>query len=66
MSQNQHDDAKHVRIITRDDLPLCCPMPNDPLWNQHPRVYLPIEDAGGSVACSYCGQVYLLKEDPKK
>jgi len=31
------------------------------LWNSHPRVYLPIEDAG-EATCPYCGAVYVLKD----
>jgi len=47
--------------ITSKDLPLHCPMPNMSLWNSHPRVYLPIEDAG-EATCPYCGAVYVLKD----
>jgi len=47
--------------ITGKDLPLHCPMPNMSLWNSHPRVYLPIEDAG-EATCPYCGAVYVLKD----
>jgi uncharacterized Zn-finger protein len=42
------------------DLPLCCPMPGMPLWNSHPRVYLPIE-ATGQARCPYCGAEFVLK-----
>lgn len=47
--------------ITAKDLPLACPLPNQPVWNAHPRVYLPIEDHGGKIACPYCSTVYVLK-----
>jgi uncharacterized Zn-finger protein len=31
------------------------------LWNSHPRVYLPIENAAnGEAQCPYCGAVYVL------
>jgi uncharacterized Zn-finger protein len=30
--------------VSRKDLPLSCPLPDAPVWNMHPRVYLPIED----------------------
>ena len=49
-------------VITVDDLPLSCPMPNMPLWDAHPRVYLPIEEAG-EVVCPYCNSVYTLKRE---
>ncbi len=47
--------------ITRADLPLHCPMKGTPLWNMHPRVYLPIEESGEE-RCPYCGAVYVLKD----
>ena len=45
--------------VSRADLPLSCPMPNQKLWNSHPRVYLPIEETG-TVTCPYCGTIYRL------
>ncbi|BCU07366.1 zinc-finger domain-containing protein [Allochromatium tepidum] len=47
--------------VTRRDLPLCCPRPDAPVWNMHPRVYLPIEDDPHHEAvCPYCGAGYRL------
>ncbi len=54
-------NAKNCYEVTRDDLPLSCPMPGMSLWNSHPRVYLPIEDTG-KVKCPYCGADYILKD----
>jgi uncharacterized Zn-finger protein len=52
----------HTRYeVTRDDLPLHCPMPNQSLWNAHPRVFLPIEQSG-EAKCPYCGAEYILKD----
>src|SRR5690242_13396306 len=42
------------------ELPLCCPTPDSPLWNSHPRIYLPIQDCG-RVRCPYCNTVYVLR-----
>jgi len=53
-------NAQNRYEVTRDDLPLSCPMPGMTLWNSHPRVYLPIEDSGQE-RCPYCGAVYVLK-----
>ncbi len=51
-----------VRVVSRKDLPLSCPMPDAEVWNMHPRVYLPIEDAPGhEVTCPYCGAKYRLE-----
>jgi uncharacterized Zn-finger protein len=47
--------------VSRADLPLSCPMPDQKLWNAHPRVYLPIEDSG-EAACPYCGTHYKLAD----
>lgn len=47
--------------VSASDLPLCCPMPNQKVWNAHPRVYLPIEKTGKEV-CPYCGAEYTLTE----
>jgi uncharacterized Zn-finger protein len=45
--------------VSRNELPLSCPRPQDSLWNMHPRVYLPIDKSGEEV-CPYCGAHYLL------
>jgi uncharacterized Zn-finger protein len=47
--------------VTRKDLPLHCPMRGTTLWNSHPRVFLPIEEAGEQ-RCPYCGALYVLKD----
>ena len=47
------------QTVTRADLPLSCPLPEQKLWNSHPRVYLPIEESG-SATCPYCGTSYRL------
>lgn len=56
-------NAKREYEVTRDDLPLSCPMPNMTLWNSHPRVYLPIEETGRAM-CPYCAAEYFLR--PKR
>jgi len=45
--------------VTPDQLPLCCPRPEDEVWNMHPRVYLAIEKTG-EATCPYCGAHYRL------
>ena len=55
-------NAENRYEVTRDDLPLSCPMPGMSLWNSHPKVYLPIEDEGGESVCAYCGARYVLKD----
>ena len=46
--------------IKKNQLPLHCPLPEMSLWNQHPRVYLPIEETGKS-KCPYCGTEFILE-----
>jgi uncharacterized Zn-finger protein len=47
--------------VSKQDLPLSCPMPNMTLWNSHPRVYLPIEKTG-KASCPYCSATYVLTD----
>jgi uncharacterized Zn-finger protein len=66
-NQNPSPPASSVEIAAAD-LPLHCPMPGSPLWNSHPRVFLPIDEApqaaDGSrrMRCPYCGTEYVLRE----
>ena len=59
------DDSLHAANtetryqVSRDDLPLSCPTPEQKLWNSHPRVYLPIEKTGEAI-CPYCSAHYTL------
>lgn len=52
---------QRVVKISRDHLPLSCPLPEEEVWNKHPRVFLPIE-ANGEAVCPYCGTRYLLED----
>ncbi|MDX2219896.1 MAG: zinc-finger domain-containing protein [Burkholderiales bacterium] len=58
MAHSSELNQKHVDV-TAADLPLHCPMPQQKLWNTHPRVFLPIE-ASGEAKCPYCGTEYKL------
>lgn len=51
--------AKNLYEVSRNDLPLSCPTPEQKLWNSHPRVYLPIEETG-EASCPYCSAQYKL------
>lgn len=48
-------------VVTADDLPLHCPLPEMSLWDSHPRVYLPIEKTGHA-KCPYCGAEFSLQK----
>lgn len=51
--------AQDTYEVSRSQLPLSCPMPDQKLWNAHPRVYLPIEETGAA-SCPYCSARYRL------
>jgi len=60
-SDKKTPNAEKTCIITRDQLPLSCPMDDMTLWNSHPKVYLPIEKTG-KAQCPYCGTKYILQD----
>lgn len=45
--------------VSRDELPVSCPMPDMSVWNSHRKVYSPIE-ATGKAECPYCGADFVL------
>ena len=47
--------------VTKNDLPLSCPLPSMRVWDAHPRVYLPIEKTRKAV-CPYCSAHFSLVE----
>jgi uncharacterized Zn-finger protein len=65
MQKNNAGSQKACTLLSYDitaaDLPLSCPTQNQLVWDAHPRVYLPIEEAG-EVVCPYCGTKYILKD----
>lgn len=56
--------SKKNQIVSRDDLPLSCPMPGQAVWDAHPKVYLDIEETG-EVFCPYCETHFVLEVKPK-
>ena len=52
---------ERVVKVSREQLPLSCPLPEDTLWNMHPRVFLPIEKTGEAL-CPYCSTRYVLQD----
>ncbi len=55
------EQKTQVFEVSRKDLPLSCPRPEDEVWNMHPRVYLPVEKTG-EASCPYCGAHYRLAD----
>ena len=56
-----HKANERIIKVSREQLPLSCPQPEDEVWNMHPRVYLPVEKTGEAV-CPYCGTRYVLQD----
>ena len=52
-----------IRVVkvSREQLPLSCPLPEEDVWNLHPRVYLPFAKSGEAV-CPYCSTHYILTD----
>ena len=50
-------NTERVHVVRRADLPVSCPTPEMSLWNSHPRVYLPLDDAK-EAKCPYCGTLF--------
>lgn len=55
----EQPNTQNIYKVSREDLPIHCPMPGSSLWNSHPRVYLPVEKTG-QAKCIYCGAEYVL------
>ncbi|MBM2830309.1 MAG: uncharacterized protein HW411_1099 [Gammaproteobacteria bacterium] len=60
--KNKIPNDRRSYEITRQQLPLHCPLSDMSLWNSHPRVYLPIEKTG-TAKCPYCGTEFTLKDN---
>ncbi len=60
-TENNGAKPKQAPVITVNDsdLPVHCPMPDQTLWNQHPRVFMAF-DKDGRASCPYCGNRYQL------
>ncbi|MEQ1881466.1 MAG: zinc-finger domain-containing protein [Burkholderiales bacterium] len=59
--ENDTNRRKQRQVqISGADLPLHCPLPSQPLWDAHPRVFLPLGE-GGDALCPYCGTRYILQ-----
>jgi uncharacterized Zn-finger protein len=47
--------------VSASDFPVCCPPRGVDPASLHPRVYLPLKQDGGQIACPYCSTEYRLK-----
>lgn len=59
MAEKPQGCTKRRYEVTHQDLPVCCPMPEDRVWDAHPRVYFPLEEMG-HFTCPYCDAEYIL------
>ena len=60
-AQSEQPKADAVTVVTKDDLPLHCPIADSSLWESHPRVFIPVEESG-EASCPYCGNRFRLEE----
>jgi len=61
IQQINRKDLLQSIMVSHEELPISCPRHDDTLWNQHPRVFLPIEKTG-KANCPYCGKHYRLQD----
>lgn len=54
-------NAQRKVVVAAKDLPVHCPLPDSTLWNSHPRVYIPLEEANRRALCPYCGTEFVLE-----
>lgn len=59
--KNVNQPTKETVLVSHENLPLSCPTSLMSNWSEHPKVYLPIEEAK-EVSCYYCGTKYKLIE----
>ncbi|MDH5765548.1 MAG: zinc-finger domain-containing protein [Gammaproteobacteria bacterium] len=52
-------NLKDAIDVTKNDMPVHCPLPGSSLWNSHPQVFIAF-DAKGRGKCPYCGCEYRL------
>ncbi len=57
----KQSNAQNFVEVTADELPITCPMPDAPLWNSHPKVFIPLDDSPVA-KCNYCGTEFRLVE----
>ncbi len=58
-------NTQNVVEVTAKDLPLHCPTAEVALWNNHPKVYIPVERTG-EARCPYCSTLYRFKGELPK
>lgn len=58
----EHIKANAVKeyFVKKNKLPVSCPTKEMPLWNAHPRVYLPLGDKAKEATCPYCDAKFIL------
>ena len=61
--QKLNSNMERRYVVSANDLPVSCPLPETVRWNSHPRVYLPLKP-GIDATCPYCGAVFSLSAGP--
>ncbi len=59
MSEPQEKISKAIEVKA-EERPVYCPIPEHQLWNQHPRVFIQLEENHKEAACPYCSTKFKL------
>ncbi|MEE2769831.1 MAG: zinc-finger domain-containing protein [Pseudomonadota bacterium] len=54
----EYDTRKRL-VVSKSDLPISCPLPDDEAWSLHPKVYIPL-DQTDEYTCPYCSRHFIL------
>ena len=59
--------AEKIRTVyvSKGDLPLSCPNNKTPVWNLHPKVFIPLHETS-KYTCPYCSTRYELATKSEK
>ena len=57
---NTAEKIKNVVSIKVSETPAYCPTPEHELWNQHPRVFIRLDNTRKEATCPYCGTKFKL------
>ena len=53
------EKKKNLTLTIEAGQVICCPLPEHVSWNNHPRVYIKLEDGKG--ICPYCSTKFTVR-----
>ena len=54
-------EKKILAVEVQKGQRICCPLPEHASWNQHPRVYIDLEDESQGI-CPYCSTKFIITD----